>query len=178
MRIHVNVRWKLNLLRLPTVSDTYVVSDPCITTKHEFGTNSARTQHELSNMDNFAAFIGSRKEDFWLIQRQTNREERKIGRWGTYREGWRHLRTLVNIVVDKKRQEKQTNKMGHETKSNNHVPSGTTVRNNHVNTVLDVWKGKWQRKTQTKETKERKYNKLDACVWSIEPEETFGWIGG
>ena len=35
------------------------------------------------------------------------------------------MRTLVNIVVDKKRQEKQTNKMGHETKSNNHVPSGT-----------------------------------------------------
>ena len=37
------------------------------------------------------------------------------------------MRTLVNIVVDKKRQEKQTNKMGHETKSNNHVPSGTTT---------------------------------------------------
>ena len=66
--------------RCTNVSDTYVVSDPCITTQHEFGTNSARTQHELSNMDNFAGFIGSRKEDYWLIQRQTNREERKIGR--------------------------------------------------------------------------------------------------
>ncbi len=42
--------------------------------------NSARTQHELSNVDNFADFIGSRKEDYWLIQRQTDREERKIVR--------------------------------------------------------------------------------------------------
>ena len=50
----------------PLVSDTYVVCDPCITTQHEFGTNSARTQ--THNMDNFAAFIGSRKEDYWLIQ--------------------------------------------------------------------------------------------------------------
>jgi len=42
----------------------------------------------------------------------------------------RRLTTFANIgehrlVVDKKGQEKQTNKMGYETKSNNHVPSGT-----------------------------------------------------
>ena len=29
--------------RCTNVSDTYVVCDPCITTQHEFGTNSART---------------------------------------------------------------------------------------------------------------------------------------
>ena len=35
-------------MQMMGVSDTYEVSDPCITTQHEFGTNSARTQHELS----------------------------------------------------------------------------------------------------------------------------------
>ncbi len=46
MQIHVG----LGILfpgRCTNVSDTYVVSDPCITTQHEFGTNSVRTQHEL-----------------------------------------------------------------------------------------------------------------------------------
>ena len=77
------VRKDLNVIGLPvfywtdSVSDTYVVSDPCINTQHEFGTNSARTQHELSTnlaqkklttWTNVAAFIGSRKEDYWLIQ--------------------------------------------------------------------------------------------------------------
>ena len=53
-RLMAKVRKDLNVIGLPvfywtdSVSDTYVVSDPCITTQHEFGTNSARTQHELS----------------------------------------------------------------------------------------------------------------------------------
>ncbi len=40
-------------------------------TRHD--TNSARTLE----CEQFAAFIGLRKEDYWLIQIQTNREERK-----------------------------------------------------------------------------------------------------
>ena len=33
-----------------------------------------------------ADFIGLRKEEYWLIQRQTNREERKVDEWEDYSE--------------------------------------------------------------------------------------------
>ena len=104
--------------------------------RHELSTNLARTLHFfilLSNVDNAAAFIGSRKEGHWLTQRPTNREERKIGEWGNHCEtDW--LRTIdatrkeenhwwkkaddirEHLSGGQRRQEKQTNKMGHETK--------------------------------------------------------------
>ena len=90
--------------------DTYIVSDPCNITQHEFGTNSART----IEYGQFRCIY--RIAEGRLIQRQTNREERKIGRWGTLREeGWRHLRTLFNIehrlVVDKKGQDGTRNQI-------------------------------------------------------------------
>ena len=40
--------------------------------------NTTRIWHQLSNVDNFAVFIGLRKKEHGLIQRQINREERKM----------------------------------------------------------------------------------------------------
>ena len=99
-------------------------------------------------MGNSAAFIGSRKENHWLTQRQTNREERKIGEWGNHCEtDW--LRTIdatrkeenhwwkkadeicEHLSGGQRRQEKQTSKMGHQTK----IKWSCSVRNTVVASI-------------------------------------------
>ena len=85
MQTHVGL-WILFLGRCTNVSDTYVVSDPCIATQHEFGTNSARTI-------DYGQFRWLYRVAEGRLLVNTDRPIEKRER-GTYRkEGWRHLRT-------------------------------------------------------------------------------------